>query len=383
LFGSLSVTRNNDGGSGAVLELYQNSADPAAADFPGGIDFLGKDSAANVQTYTTIYARIIDATSTNEDSDMQFSTYNDGTGSLQMSIGDGVIIGSTSTYLTGKSGSLRLYDAGDSVAGPELHFSHDDPSADANDTPMRIEVDAGADDEEVAQFLVHMSDPGTGSEDVRFDLNTHAAGANDTRLRVGGDGTDMTSPGTLITSAMVMLDGTTPLRFQETDANGDNFKAFITASSNSADTTCTFENDANFIPDSCVGDGSDASDGRLKDILGAANPDAIGELLDQVQIYDYVWNADSLQSEDVRKGKPGFGPIAQELVKINPDWVTVGGDDAAASPWNWKPEKLVPYLIVEAQSLRKRVTELEGAPGGSSSSCYGVKLGSACIGVSM
>ena len=43
----------------------------------------------------------------------------------------------------------------------------------------------------------------------------------------------------------------------EGSGGGTNFKAFVAPAAITADTTCTFENDANFIPDSCVGDGVD------------------------------------------------------------------------------------------------------------------------------
>lgn len=48
------------------------------------------------------------------------------------------------------------------------------------------------------------------------------------------------------------------LTLLEGTGGGTNFKAFVSPAAITADTTCTFENDANFIPDSCVGDGTDA-----------------------------------------------------------------------------------------------------------------------------
>jgi hypothetical protein len=148
------------------------------------------------------------------------------------------------------------------------------------------------------------------------------------------------------------------LRLYEAEANGDNYQGFVTAAAVTASTTCTFEDDSNFIPDSCVGDGSDASDARLKTITGPAGD--VGPLLDSIKIYNYEWNRDLPEvSEAVRKGKAGFGPVAQELYKVLPDAVHVGGLENT-DPWTWKPEKLVPYLLVEIQNLRKRVDELEG-----------------------
>jgi hypothetical protein len=51
------------------------------------------------------------------------------------------------------------------------------------------------------------------------------------------------------------------LKVSELDANGTNFKGFQAPAAVTADTTCVLEDDANFIPDSCVGDGADAGSG--------------------------------------------------------------------------------------------------------------------------
>jgi hypothetical protein len=169
------------------------------------------------------------------------------------------------------------------------------------------------------------------------------------------------------------------IRLHELDAGGAQRFTIIAPTAITSSTTCTLENDANFIPDSCVGDGSDASDARLKDVIGPAGD--VGAMIDGIKIYDYKWNTDAPdESEAIRKGKHGFGPIAQELFNLNADFVDVGGDNPLTDPWTWKPEKVVPYLIVETQSLRKRVKALEAR---SVPTCYGIKLGNACIGVSM
>lgn len=53
------------------------------------------------------------------------------------------------------------------------------------------------------------------------------------------------------------LDDEGEFRLFEEDAGGANYKGFKAPAAVTANTTCTFEDDANFIPDSCVGDGSD------------------------------------------------------------------------------------------------------------------------------
>lgn len=94
-----------------------------------------------------------------------------------------------------------------------------------------------------------------------------------------------------------------------------------------------------------------SSDERLKTDFELAGE--VGHLLDSVRIYSFTWKGDGL---------PGFGPKAQELYRTLPSAVTVGkGEpgDADFEPWTWDASKLVPYLLVEIQSLRKRVQELE------------------------
>lgn len=52
---------------GPVLDLYRNSASPAASDFIGSVDFNGKDSGAAKQLYAEIIAQITDPTAASED----------------------------------------------------------------------------------------------------------------------------------------------------------------------------------------------------------------------------------------------------------------------------------------------------------------------------
>jgi hypothetical protein len=297
---------------------------------------------------------IADTTSTSEDGYIQFKVTSAGSDLTALTLGGATYM---ADFNLGTNFSARLYSAVDGVSGPVLAFQHDDPSADANDYPGNINVYGGADDELIGTILHQINDPATTTEDSRWEFGFKSAGSLLTRFYVGANDTG-TNAVFVSANGNLGLDNASDARFFEQDANGDNYKSFISAAANTADTACTFEDDANFIPDSCVGDGSDASDGRLKDIL-ATTTDA-GAMLDQIKIYDYQWNVDAPdQSEAVRKGNRGYGPVAQELFNVNPDWVEVGGEDAIDDPWTWKPEKLVPYLIAEIQNLRKRVQELE------------------------
>ncbi len=57
--------------------------------------------------------------------------------------------------------------------------------------------------------------------------------------------------------ATLSIDDEKEIRLLEEDANGSNYKGFKSPSAVTASTICTLEDDANFIPDSCVGNGTD------------------------------------------------------------------------------------------------------------------------------
>lgn len=90
-----------------------------------------------------------------------------------------------------------------------------------------------------------------------------------------------------------------------------------------------------------------ASDARLKhDIVDA--PDA-ANLIDAIQVRSFKWN--------VNDSEQRYGFVAQELVKIAPEAVTVPGDKDLMMSVDYS--KLVPLLVKEIQSLRARVAEIE------------------------
>lgn len=91
-----------------------------------------------------------------------------------------------------------------------------------------------------------------------------------------------------------------------------------------------------------------SSDVRMKKNIVDA-PDA-SELIDQIKVRSFVWKAtDKAQA---------YGFIAQELMQIAPDAVyqPLNPDEMMAVDYS----KLVPLLVKEIQSLRARVTALDG-----------------------
>ena len=73
--------------AGPLLDLYRNSASPAASDTIGEIEFNGKDSAGNKQQYALIHGSILSPTSTTEQGQIHFETATAGASTEKMIIG--------------------------------------------------------------------------------------------------------------------------------------------------------------------------------------------------------------------------------------------------------------------------------------------------------
>jgi hypothetical protein len=80
---------STDAGAAAapLLELYRDSASPAANDTLGEIEFNGEDSAGNKQAYGLIHASILSPTSTAEEGQIHFETATAGALTEKMIIG--------------------------------------------------------------------------------------------------------------------------------------------------------------------------------------------------------------------------------------------------------------------------------------------------------
>jgi hypothetical protein len=89
-FDALGMTlTSTDAGAAAapILDLYRDSASPAASDTLGEIEFNGEDSAGNKQAYGLIHASILSPTSTAEQGQLHFETATAGALTEKMIIG--------------------------------------------------------------------------------------------------------------------------------------------------------------------------------------------------------------------------------------------------------------------------------------------------------
>jgi hypothetical protein len=84
----MALTSTDAGAAAApLLDLYRNSASPAASDTLGEIEFHGQDSAGNKQQYAVIHASILSPTSTAEQGQIHFETATAGASTEKMIIG--------------------------------------------------------------------------------------------------------------------------------------------------------------------------------------------------------------------------------------------------------------------------------------------------------
>jgi predicted RecA/RadA family phage recombinase len=87
-FANVTLTSTDAGATAApLLDLYRDSASPAASDTLGEIEFNGEDSAGNKQAYGLIHASILSPTSTAEQGQLHFETATAGALTEKMIIG--------------------------------------------------------------------------------------------------------------------------------------------------------------------------------------------------------------------------------------------------------------------------------------------------------
>ena len=81
----ITVTSTDAGASaGPYLDLYRESASPAASDQIGEVRFSGEDSAGNKQLYARMYGQIADPASTTEDGQLRWTTVRNGVETLAL-----------------------------------------------------------------------------------------------------------------------------------------------------------------------------------------------------------------------------------------------------------------------------------------------------------
>lgn len=107
----MTLTSTDAGATAApLLDLYRDSASPAATDTLGEIEFNGEDSAGNKQTYGVIYGSILSPTSTAEQGQLHFETATAG------ALTEKMIIGTTNLVINEPGGIFNVRIEGDTDA---------------------------------------------------------------------------------------------------------------------------------------------------------------------------------------------------------------------------------------------------------------------------
>jgi len=128
--GDLTLTSTDTGATeNPTLDLYRNSASPAANDVIGHINFSGEDSAGNKDVYAKINVDIIDPTSGSEDARLDLGVVS--TGNIQNRI---VMTGNGSTQIQNRdlllTQNVDLIFEGSTNDGNETTLTVTDPTAD-------------------------------------------------------------------------------------------------------------------------------------------------------------------------------------------------------------------------------------------------------------
>lgn len=182
--GALLTLTSTDAGAteGPSLDLYRNSASPAASDIIGAVNFQGEDSAGNTETYVKQLVTITDPTSTSEDANLQTQTVVAGTLATRQRIGQGVTVGTTS--VTDKGVGTVNAEAGLYVNG---HGTVAQVVADTNATIQTTATTIPFDDTipqitEGGEMLLKEITPTNASSTLEIDVNIQVGSSTTTTV---------------------------------------------------------------------------------------------------------------------------------------------------------------------------------------------------------
>ena len=195
-FDALGMTlTSTDAGAAAapLLELYRDSATPAASDTLGEIEFNGEDSAGNKQAYALFHGSILSPTSGAEQGQLHFETATAG------ALTEKMIIGTTNLVINEIGGVFNVRIEGDADAN--LFYT------DATNSRVGVGTISPAQKLDVAG-AIQLSDnliPATAAKGVNFTANTPAAAMTSQLLNWYEEGTctingALTTPGTSATA---------------------------------------------------------------------------------------------------------------------------------------------------------------------------------------
>lgn len=191
LFDKTSELRieSEDGGAAVgfpTMDLYRNSATPANYDHLGAIEYSANDSDGNKTVFARMRSRTRDVTNGEESGYMYFDVVNNGTLKTWMEVnGDGLDLDLT---LSGDAFTIESLDTGSNDSPVLQLFRNSSSPANGDDigtirwradhsagsihtfAELEVEADDVTDGSEDAQVRLKMSDNGTVTEVLRFDV---------------------------------------------------------------------------------------------------------------------------------------------------------------------------------------------------------------------
>ena len=174
----MTLTSTDAGATAApLLDLYRDSASPAATDTLGEIEFNGEDSAGNKQTYGVIHGSILSPTSTAEQGQIHFETATAG------ALTEKMIIGTTNLVINEPGGIFNVRIEGDTDAN--LFYT------DATNSRVGVGTVSPAEKLDVVG-KIKLSDNlviGTAANGIDFSINTGLPGMTSELLNWYEEGT--------------------------------------------------------------------------------------------------------------------------------------------------------------------------------------------------
>ena len=174
----MTLTSTDAGATAApLLDLYRDSASPAASDTLGEIEFNGEDSAGNKQAYGLIHASILSPTSTAEQGQLHFETATAG------ALTEKMIIGTTNLVINEIGAVYNVRIEGDADAN--LFYT------DATNDRVGVGTISPAQKLDVVGAIKSSDNviQGTAAKGINFTANTGAAGMTSQLLNWYEEGT--------------------------------------------------------------------------------------------------------------------------------------------------------------------------------------------------
>ena len=317
-FDALGMTlTSTDAGAAAapLLELYRDSATPAALDTLGEIEFNGEDSAGNKQAYALFHGSILSPTSGAEQGQLHFETATGG------ALTEKMIIGTTNLVINEIGAVFNVRIEGDTDAN--LFYT--------DATNDRIGV-------------------GTASPSAKFEVNGEAKSST---LTVGAS----VGAATISTFGNTSVAGGKTIVFNAPDGNRSILSYRNTVQTWNVGLKGDGGQDWYMIsnPSETVGVYmTPAASGwnNLSDERAKENWEELTGAVDKVMTLragTHTWKKDTTLPRDV-------GVIAQDVLAVLPEAVSTGDPENLGIRYT----HLVPLLIKAIQELKKEINEIKG-----------------------